>query len=599
MSSLTFAPLLDQVDALLEELDGVVTRHRDAIARVAPSNRTSAINLVHYLALRGHDLRPLQMELARLGLSSLGRSEGRVWFSIAQVRARLREAMLALGASVAERPVPAEVVTPASAEGLLHRNAQALFGSKPTPRHVYIMVTLPDSREVTPAWARALLLAGANCVRINTAHDEVVGWQRAIQTIRQEAAQLGRDVRVLVDLEGPKLRTLPLGPGVCVHKLRPPKDELGRFAGALAVELAREASATAFPIPAEQLARLRLGDELRFRDARGKKRALVVSAVQPGKVEALLQATAYLTDETELVLRRDRRELARFRPGPLPRVETSVGLAVDDQFWLVDPAAPADPARGFLEVPLSLPEVLRAVEVGHRVFVDDGRLEAVVVEVHPRRILCRVVRTPTSRFRIRGEMGINLPDTATVDTLPAMSDKDRVSLEFALAHADMVGLSFVREASDVQLLRERLAAAARPVGLVLKIETSSGFRNLGDVLLEALRHHPVAIMIARGDLAVEVGFERLAELQEEILWLCEAAHVPVIWATQVLENLAKTGLPSRAEVTDAAMGVRAECVMLNKGAYVSRAVETLASILQRMEHHTYKKMSLYRELAFR
>lgn len=144
-----------------------------------------------------------------------------------------------------------------------------------------------------------------------------------------------------------------------------------------------------------------------------------------------------------------------------------------------------------------------------------------------------------------------------------------------------------------------VAGTTQALHLALKIETSSGFRNLGEVLLEALRYHPVAVMIARGDLAVEVGFERLAELQEEILWLCEAAHVPVIWATQVLESLAKTGMPSRGEVTDAAMSVRAECVMLNKGAFVARAVAMLDSILLRMESHQHKKMSLYRGLRFR
>jgi hypothetical protein len=76
-------------------------------------------------------------------------------------------------------------------------------------------------------------------------------------------------------------------------------------------------------------------------------------------------------------------------------------------------------------------------------------------------------------------------------------------------------------------------------------------------------------------LAVECGFERLAEVQEEILWICEAAHVPVIWATQVLETLAKEGMASRAEITDAAMGHRAECVMLNKGPHVLSAVRGL------------------------
>jgi pyruvate kinase len=108
--------------------------------------------------------------------------------------------------------------------------------------------------------------------------------------------------------------------------------------------------------------------------------------------------------------------------------------------------------------------------------------------------------------------------------------------------------------------------------------------------------HAVGVMIARGDLAVECGYQRLAEVQEEILWICEAAHVPVIWATQVLESLAKTGIPSRAEITDAAMGERAECVMLNKGPYIVMATRALDDILRRMESHHEKKRSMLRKL---
>ncbi len=102
--------------------------------------------------------------------------------------------------------------------------------------------------------------------------------------------------------------------------------------------------------------------------------------------------------------------------------------------------------------------------------------------------------------------------------------------------------------------------------------------------------------IARGDLAVEIGYQRLAEMQEEILWLCEAAHVPVVWATQVLENLVKKGVPSRAEITDAAMAERAECVMLNKGPYVGLAVDILDDVLARMEAHQQKKTPQLRAL---
>jgi pyruvate kinase len=119
---------------------------------------------------------------------------------------------------------------------------------------------------------------------------------------------------------------------------------------------------------------------------------------------------------------------------------------------------------------------------------------------------------------------------------------------------------------------------------------------LPDLLLAAMRSQSFGVMIARGDLAVECGYERLAEVQEEILWLCEAAHVPVIWATQVLETLAKSGMPSRAEITDAAMGERAECVMLNKGPHIVDAIRVLDNILQRMQAHQSKKQSMLRRL---
>jgi pyruvate kinase len=164
-------------------------------------------------------------------------------------------------------------------------------------------------------------------------------------------------------------------------------------------------------------------------------------------------------------------------------------------------------------------------------------------------------------------------------------------------HADAVSLSFVRTPDDVRSLHAELERLGRSgIGVVLKIETRAGFENLPRLLLEGLQRPPLGIMIARGDLAVEIGFERLAEVQEEILWLCEAAHVPAIWATQVLDTLARTGVPSRAEITDAAASVAAECVMLNKGPFVDEAVAALADILRRMEQHRYKKRSLFRKL---
>jgi len=131
----------------------------------------------------------------------------------------------------------------------------------------------------------------------------------------------------------------------------------------------------------------------------------------------------------------------------------------------------------------------------------------------------------------------------------------------------------------------------------LKIETNRGFEHLPGMILAAMKTPLCGVMIARGDLAIECGFGRLAELQEEILWICEAAHVPVIWATQVLEGMTKQGLPTRSEVTDAAMGQRAECIMLNKGPHIVDATKALGNILARMQDHQTKKRSLLRKLA--
>jgi len=197
---------------------------------------------------------------------------------------------------------------------------------------------------------------------------------------------------------------------------------------------------------------------------------------------------------------------------------------------------------------------------------------------------------------LRDEKGLNLPDSHLL--LPAISAKDLEDLAFAIKHADMVAMSFVQRVEDVRQLVAELHRLGKPkLGIVLKIETQRAFADLPALLLEAMKHYPVAVMVARGDLGVEVGFERLAEVQEEILWLCEAAHVPVIWATQVLESLAKGGMPSRAEVTDAAISGRAECVMLNKGPYIEQTLEFLCNVLNRMEAHHQKKTSMLRRLS--
>jgi len=246
-------------------------------------------------------------------------------------------------------------------------------------------------------------------------------------------------------------------------------------------------------------------------------------------------------------------------------------------------------------VPCTLPEVFGQVKPGERIWFDDGKIGGVIRRVRNDHLEVEVVQCGPKGSTLRSDKGINVPDSDL--RLPALTPKDVDDLGFVVAHADLVGLSFVQRTTDVEDLRNRLRSAdADRIGIILKIETRRAFEHLSDLALAALQHPLSGIMIARGDLAVECGYERLAEVQEEILWISEAAHLPVIWATQVLESLAKTGQPSRAEITDAAMGERAECVMLNKGPHILRAVQVLDDILRRMQFHQVKKTAMLRKL---
>lgn len=212
--------------------------------------------------------------------------------------------------------------------------------------------------------------------------------------------------------------------------------------------------------------------------------------------------------------------------------------------------------------------------------------------------MARVTAAAGGGVKLKPEKGINFPDTDL--HCAALTDQDRQDLDFVAQHADGIGYSFVQSAQDVALLQEELERRRpddwRSLSLILKIETTRAVRALPAILTRAAGQQPTAIMIARGDLAVEIGFARMAEMQEEILWLGEAAHVPVIWATQVLERLIKKGAPSRGEMTDAAMAARAECVMLNKGPYLRRAIAELDSLLGRMDEHQHKKTPRLRRL---
>ncbi|GAA4402902.1 pyruvate kinase [Quisquiliibacterium transsilvanicum] len=582
------------------------------LAEVAPGRRADARNLAHYLALREHDLRGLQERLSALGASSLGRSEPQVLASVDRVLGLLRRAagVAPAGRRTAGETSPEERVTS------LQRNADELLGPAPAHRSVRIMVTLPSEAAGDAALVHALVEAGMDIARINCAHDDAPRWQAMADHVRSAARSLGRPVRILTDLAGPKLRTGRIAPGPVVLKLRPLRDDFGRVLAPARVGLLPQGSAQRIRgalahlgVSPDWLLTLEAGERIELIDARGARRSLRVARRDEDGVLAEADRTLYLVPQTELLRRERCRGPRSTQVFDLPGRPGSVFLRRGDRLRLERPAAtpssesrPAPAARGIPAandgppaIACTLPEVFAQVRAGERVWFDDGRIGGTIRCADADGIEVEIDRARPEGETLRGDKGINLPDSSL--ELPALTGKDLEDLAVVAGFADLVGLSFVQHAEDVHALRARLdAAGATRTGILLKIETRRAFERLPELMFAAMAGPASGVMIARGDLAVECGYERLAEVQEEILWAAEAAHMPVVWATQVLETLAKTGRPSRAEITDAAMGERAECVMLNKGPHIVDAMRTLDDILCRMQGHQAKKRPLLRAL---
>ncbi|MGA7370298.1 MAG: pyruvate kinase [Nitrososphaeraceae archaeon] len=246
------------------------------------------------------------------------------------------------------------------------------------------------------------------------------------------------------------------------------------------------------------------------------------------------------------------------------------------------------------EISCNIPGILESVQVGHRVYIDDGKISSIVRSSTDEHLELEILSPSDTIAKIKPEKGLNFPDSNL--NLPALTSEDIDNLNFIVKNATAAGLSFVHSPDDIKSLHETLSNIEESdFGIIAKIETGDAVTNLAKVLLAGLDLPNFGILIARGDLAVEMGFENLPTIQEDILCMCEAAHIPVIVATQVLETMAKSGLPTRAEMIDAAFGQRAECVMLNKGKHILEAVKMLSLILGSEEKRHLKKRQIFRE----
>ncbi len=606
------AELLDQVITSLRELrEQALEMERSLAAEVdgvGEQYRASARNLLHYLGLRQRDIRELQRTLTSLGLSSLGRSEE---YTLADIDAVLFDLQRIAGVEPSALP-EAPPVDFVSGPALLEQHTEELLGPTQAGRVVRIMVTMPVEAGREYKLVYDLVAAGMDIMRINCAHDAREDWQGMVENLRRAQRESQRGCRILVDLGGPKLRTGALADGPQVVSWRPRRDACGVAKAPARIWLTPADAPQPPPVTphavlyvaGDFLVQCRRGDVVVALDCEEIKRYLPVVAGVDGSCWAESEKTVYMPAGTPLELRRGKRRLARGHLGALPPIKQPLTLHAGDGLLLTTEALPGrgpvysshgellEPAR----IPCTLPEVFADVRPGERIFFDDGKIGGVIETIGPEWVEIRITQARPSGTKLRSDKGINLPDSKV--RLPALTEKDLLDLDFAVGAADFIGLSFVHTPEDVLHLHEQMQArGGAELGIMLKIENRIAFSNLPRLLLMGMRFPPLGIMVARGDLAVEVGYERLAEVQEEILWLCEAAHIPVIWATQVLETLAQQGTPSRSEVTDAAMSERADCVMLNKGPHVVAAVRFLSDVLQRMQLHQEKKRAMLRRLS--
>jgi pyruvate kinase len=481
-----YQEILD-LEPLAEKLSGTVH----------PDFRPSARNLVRYLALRNHDLRQLHDPLSDLGLSSLRSAEGYVLTNLYRVLQLLH---LLVGEPWQERKTPT-IIGFEHSKSLIRKHSNLLFNRPPDFNTHEIMVTMPEEAARDADLIANMAECGMTIARINLSHGDEALWTGMVENIREASRKSGKDLRIYMDLAGPKIRiSFPI----------------------IRNEEGREVKA----IPMKEGVRLELGkepvDPIRFKEA-------------------------------------------------LEHLESGISIPVQ----------------------LSIPEIIDTLKVGDSVFFDDGMVRAEVTHCGSEKAVVQVLKSFKSKLKV--DKGMNLPQLSM--ELPSLTQKDQVTLPFIAKHADLLGYSFVQRKSDVIRLYERLEEFGdQKPGVIFKIENQKAFNRLSHIILEGMKHNRIGVMIARGDLAVEIGFDRISEVQNEILWLCEAAHVPVIWATQVLDNLAKKGIATRAEISDAALSVRSECVMLNKGPYILEAISELRTILNRMESHSSKNKNALRPL---
>lgn len=589
---------LTEIEKFARELED---RYAERIEQVRPEAQDSARNLLHYLALRNKDISKYQDELAELGISSLQHAEGHVLANISAIQSILHHY---LEHSYHE---PRPLISIREGETLRKKHREALLGPEPHPKRAYIMVTMDTDMADDQSLVHNMVDAGMNCARINCAKDDADIWKSIIEHVHKASKELEKPCKILMDLGGPKIRTGSIQKGPRLIRIKPERGERGETISPGLLKLVTEIDTSEdflqAPVDRDWLTQLNVGDSIRFEDTRKVKQEAKVIELDDQGVVIAFEEEVYIETGLSLELWHNGKKATHTKVGKLPNARQKVYLKKGDTLILHGKNQEGEPAQyddeGQLTSPAhiscTLPEVFKSVEKEQAVRFDDGKIEGIVRKTSEEELHIEITHAKNGKRTLKEDKGINFPDTDL--QIGGLTKKDKQDLDFVVKHADIVNLSFVRSPEDVsEFLNELKQRDTNNIGIMLKIETEEAVNQLPWLLLRALQHYPVGVMIARGDLAVEIGWERMSVLQEEILWLCQAAHIPNVWATQVLEGVAKKGIPKRAEITDAAMADQADCIMLNKGDFIIKAIEMLGEISRRVEKQKKKSSSIVQNL---
>ncbi len=561
------------------------------------STSQSLQNLQAYIKLRSLDIRELQNNLTNLGLSSLGRAQSCVVNSLNQDIFILSQL---LQKKYEQTQNDKDALNFDDAKQIMLKNSQ-IFGNHTSDFKTNVMVTLPSEASHSPTLIRNLIANGTSIFRINTAHDNANTWKTMASYIQEENKKQNKDTKIYVDLAGPKNRTQ------AIQKIYTPF-RIGSWRNPRLVEILSNTNENALTKkglkdPSGMInSTLVVSDEF-------YKICQKSSKLKIDDFERDAKQTYEIIHENERVFINANKKITIFEDTTveikneshkfisslynLERLPQNIKVFKNDKIIITH-----QNIMGCVNynhnnhtyaaiIGCSNKDIFPYVVIGDDIYIDDGKIGCKVCEINELGLVCDIFLAKENGTSLKEEKGINFPNTDL--KISAITQADEKNFEDIIQFADIIGLSFAQTDEDIQKLQKMLTEKDKKhIAIAPKIETKTALRNLPSILASLLNWDNSAIMIARGDLAIEVGFGNLPYIQEEILGICEASHIPVIYATQILEGQMKNNLPSRAEVIDAAFAQRADCVMLNKGPYVTDTVIIIKNILRQM-HTLFQK----------